>query len=536
MKNNSLFSTLQRVGRAFMLPVALLPAAGLLLGIGGAFTNDTMISAYSLQAILGQGTILRAILTIMRDAGEIVFVNLPLLFAIGIAVGMADNDKGTAALAAAIGFFIMHKVISSTLMLQGVNPSTVTPNAIMQSQGVSYEVAVALSQKYGRELGIFTLNLSVLGGIMVGLMAAALHNRFYQIQLPMGLEFFGGNRFVPIITAVCMIPVGIAMTFIWPHIQNVIATIGLFVQKSGYIGTLVYGFSGRMLNVFGLHHLLYLPLWQTAMGGTMMVDGNLVAGGQNIFFAQLASPNTTRFSAEATRFMTGGFPVMMFGLPAAAFAMYQMAKDNKRKIVASILLSAALTSFLTGITEPIEFLFLFCAPVLYVIHAVLEGISYMLMHMLNVAVGITFSRGIIDLTLFGVLQGQAKTNWLTILPIGAIYAVIYYFLFRWAIKTFDLKTPGREDEDSAVYSEEHGDKELIISLFEAFGGHDNITVLDNCITRLRIQVVDPAKVASDARWTELGAKGVFRSGQGIQVIYGTRANILKNRMEKMWKK
>ncbi len=532
---NSVFSTLQRVGRAFMLPVALLPAAGLLLGIGGAFTNDTMITAYELQWLLGQGTILRSILTIMRDAGAIVFVNLPLIFAIGVAVGMANDDKGTAALAATIGFMIMHRVIGSTLELQGITPATTTPDAIMAAQNIPYEVAVALSQKYGRELGIFTLNLSVLGGIGVGLVSASLHNRFREIQLPMGFEFFGGNRFVPIITAVVMIPVGIVVTFIWPYIQNVIAQIGLFVQSSGYIGTMVYGFSGRMLNVFGLHHLLYLPLWQTAMGGSMMVDGTLVSGGQNIFFAQLASPNTTHFSAEATRFMTGGFPVMMFGLPAAALAMYHTAKDNKRKIVASILLSAALTSFLTGITEPIEFLFLFSAPVLYVIHAVLEGISYMLMHMFGVAVGITFSRGIIDLTLFGILQGQDKTNWMTIIPVGVLYAIIYYFVFRIIITKLNLKTPGREDDDAVIYSESHGDQELVNSIYEALGGIENVMSLDNCITRLRIQVDDPNKVAEDSVWTKLGAKGVIRSGNGIQIVYGAQANILKNRMEKVAK-
>lgn len=535
MLANSIFSTLQRIGRAFMLPVALLPAAGLLLGIGGAFTNDTMIATYNLQHILGEGTLLRNILTIMRDAGEIIFVNLPILFAIGVAVGMAHNDQGTAALAAAIGFMIMHKVISSTLALNGFTADTTTPEAIAQAQGVSYEIAVALSQKYGRELGIFTLNLSVLGGIIVGLITASLHNRFYEIQLPLGFEFFGGNRFVPIITAITMIPVGITMTFLWPYIQNIIAQIGLFVQQSGFIGTFVYGFSARMLNVFGLHHLLYLPLWQTAMGGSMMVDGVLISGSQNIFFAQLASPNTVHFSTDATRFMTGGFPVMMFGLPAAALAMYHTAKDNKKKIVASILLSAALTSFITGITEPIEFLFLFSAPFLYVTHAILEGLSYMLMHILDVTVGITFSRGIIDLTLFGILQGQAKTNWLTIIPIGIIYAIIYYILFRFMIQKFDLKTPGRENEDTEMYSEEHGDLALIESIFIALGGKENISTLDNCITRLRVQVIETEKVADDQHWKTLGAKGVVRSGTGIQVIYGTKANIIKNRMVKLWK-
>ena len=387
-RDSRLFGILQRVGRSFMLPIALLPIAGLLLGIGSSLTNTAMISAYHLEKILGPGTVANSVLTVLSDVGSIIFANLPILFAMGVALGMAENEKATATLAAAISFFVMHETIHALLTITGKIENNSLP------EGSIADV-----------VGIKSLEMGVFGGIIVGLGVAALHNRFYKIRLPGVISFFGGTRFVPIISTVVYTAVGVLMFFLWPYIQTAIYALGGLVRSSGYVGTLVYGFIERILIPFGLHHVFYLPFWQTGLGGSAVIDGNLVAGAQNIFFAELASPATEVFSVEATRFMSGKFPLMIFGLPGMALAMYRCARPEKRRAAGGLLLSAALTAALTGITEPLEFTFLFVAPSMYFIHSMLAGVSYMLMHLLKVGVGMTFSGGIIDFLLFGVLQG-----------------------------------------------------------------------------------------------------------------------------------
>ena len=421
---DKIFGVFQRVGRSFMLPIAILPVAGLLLGFGGSFTNQTMLETYGLTGIMGEGTILNAIFLVMRDAGNIVFTNLPIIFAMGVAIGMAKKEKEVAALAAAIAFFIMHASIGAMIDING--------GAQQMLSGATTSVC-----------GITSLQMGVFGGIIVGLGVAALHNKFYKIELPQVLSFFGGTRFVPIICALVYTAIGILMYFIWPIIQSGIYAVGEVVLNSGYAGTWVYGLMERLLIPFGLHHVFYLPFWQTAVGGTLEVDGQIIEGAQNIFFAQLADPTVDKFAVSATRFMSGKFPLMIFGLPGAAFAMYKTAKPEKKKEVGGLLLSAALTSMITGITEPLEFTFLFVAPLLYGIHCILAGCAYMLMHICKVGVGMTFSGGLIDMFLFGVLQGNEKTNWIWIVIIGIIYFVLYYFIFSFLIKKMDLKTPGR---------------------------------------------------------------------------------------------
>lgn len=541
MKN---FNTLQTIGRAFMLPIALLPAAGILLGVGAAFTNPTMVSVYHLEWILGAGTILNSFLTVLKDAGDIVFGSLPLLFAVGIAVGMAQNEKGTAALAAAIGFLVMHKSISSVLSIQGINAANTTLDYLVKS-GMDPIKAASESQKYAQVFGIFSLQMSVFGGIIVGFLAVSLHNRFYKIQLPEFLGFFGGIRFVPIITAFSSVFLGIISVFLWPYVQNFIAMLASLISKMGYAGTFIYGVIERSLIPFGLHHIFYVPFWQTQLGGTMDISGKLVMGAQNIFFAQLADPGVTHFNVEATKFMAGKFPFMIFGLPAAAFAMYRCAKPEKRKAVVGLLFSAAFTSFLTGITEPIEFTFLFLAPFLYYgVHVLFCGLSFMLMHMLNVGVGQTFSGGFIDLFLFGILQGNAKTNWLMIVLVGVCYALVYYFVFRFFILKFNLKTPGRteEGEEDKLYSRADVDaqkaqqplRDLAVKIIEALGGVSNIVNLDACITRLRVGVKDLSKVFPESHWREkLECKGLVIQGDGIQAIYGARADLLKSEINEI---
>ena len=522
---DKIFGVLQRVGRSFMLPIALLPVAGLLLGIGGSLTNETMLRAYGLIGIMGPGTILYAIFTVMKAAGDIVFANLPILFAMGVAIGMARKEKEVAALSAAVAFFIMHASISAMIALHGGTESLLS--------GASTSV-----------VGITSLQMGVFGGIIVGLGVAALHNRFYRIELPQVLSFFGGTRFVPIISALVYTFVGILMFYVWPPIQSGIYSIGNVVLNSGYVGTWLYGAMERALIPFGLHHVFYLPFWQTGVGGTMEVGGRLIEGAQNIFFAQLADPTVERFSVSATRFMSGKFPIMIFGLPGAALAMYKTAKPEKRKVVQGLLLSAALTSMLTGITEPLEFTFLFVAPVLYVIHCILSGLAYMLMHMFHVGVGMTFSGGLIDLFLFGILQGNAKTNWIWIVIVGIFYFVLYYFLFAFLIRKLDLKTPGREVSDevklyrrSDLEKKQKGDQgdrrssdEVSEKICEGLGGRDNIQDVDCCATRLRCTVYESEKVRSDVL-RATGASGVIQKGDGVQIIYGPVVTVVKSNLE-----
>ncbi|HIF9458949.1 TPA: PTS transporter subunit EIIC [Photobacterium damselae] len=529
---NSLFSSLQKIGRAFMLPIAVLPMAGILLGIGGAFTSGPLIETYHL-AFLAPGTPANHILQLCFKAGLFVFENLPLLFAVGVAIGMANNNKETAALSAVIGFLLFQTVIGALLSFQGITPESVTTQALIAA-GKNATEAAGIASMYTHVLGIFTLQTGVFGGIACGLLSAFITNKFSHKQLPDYLAFFSGNRLVPVMTMLFFFPLAAIFPYIWPTIFQGIVHAGEAFSAMGYIGTFFYGAAMRLLNVFGLHHAIYPLFWYTELGGVQEVAGQLVSGGQKIFFAQLADPTVTHFSSEATRTMTGGFLPMMFGLPAAALAMYRSADDKNKQLVKGILVSAALTSILTGITEPLEFTFLFVAPALYVIHAILEGIAYMLMHLLDVAVGITFSRGLIDFTFFGLLQGTAKTSYQWILILGPLYSLAYYFIFSFMIRKFNYSTPGRNQAENKLYSRKDldGKKQstLTTEIVEKLGGVDNIETIDACITRLRITVKDPNKVASDDVWRSLDAKGVIRSGKGIQIIYGTQAEIYKNQI------
>lgn len=525
---DKIFGVLQRVGRSFMLPIAILPVAGLLLGIGSSFTNATVLETYGLMGIMGPGTILNAILQVMSQAGNIVFANLPILFAIGVAIGMAKKEKEVAALAATIAFFVMHASISAMITING-------------------ETESMLSGAIADVCGITSLQMGVFGGIIVGLGVAALHNRFYRIEFPQVLSFFGGTRFVPIICALVYVLVGIWMFYIWPVVQNGIYAVGDVVLNSGYFGTWVYGLMERLLIPFGLHHVFYLPFWQTALGGSLEIGGKMIEGAQNIYFAQLADPNTEYFAVSATRFMSGKFPLMIFGLPGAALAMYKTAKTEKRKEVGGLLLSAALTSMLTGITEPLEFTFLFVAPLLYGIHCVFAGLAYMLMHIFGVGVGMTFSGGFIDMFLFGILQGNGKTNWIWIVIVGVVYFILYYVLFTLLILKLDLKTPGRGDEEevklyrrSDVTTRKNAEyqdisqnlKENTVSatIVQGLGGQHNISDVDCCATRLRCTVYD-AKLVEKDLLKSTGASGVVQKGEGVQIIYGPRVTVIKSNLE-----
>ena len=523
---DKIFGVLQRVGRSFMLPIALLPVAGLLLGIGSSFTNETMLAAYGLNNVIHPGALIYTILDVMSQTGNAVFSNLALLFAMGVAIGMARKEKEVAALSGAVAYIIMNTAIQAMINAAG---------------GVEAMPANSTTTM----LGITTLQMGVFGGIVVGLGVAALHNKFYKIELPQVLAFFGGTRFVPIVSSIVYLVVGIAMFYIWPVVQSGIAALGALVLASGYAGTFIYGLLERALIPFGLHHVFYMPFWQTAVGGTAIIDGMTVTGAQNIFFAELASKSTTVFSVSATRFMAGKFPFMMFGLPGAALAMYQCAKPEKKRAAGGLLLSAALTAFLTGITEPLEFTFIFVALPMYAVHCVLAGLSFMLMHILNVGVGMTFSGGLIDLVLFGVMQGNAKTHWVWVVVVGAVYFVLYYIIFRFMISKFDYKTPGRDDaEEVKLYTRADvnarsaasgstaptGDDPVSALIVEGLGGAANLSDVDCCATRLRCTVKDAALVRQDVLKAS-GASGVICKGNGVQVVYGPKVAVIKAKLE-----
>lgn len=503
-----LFSLLQRIGQSFMLPIALLPIAGIFLGIGSSLTNTNMLAAYHLKGLMGPGTAPYILFSLLNSAGSIIFDNLPILFAVGVAIGMARSEKATAALSSIIAFFVMHSTIGSLITYTGRSHSFLT--------GATTEI-----------VGITSLQMGVFGGIIVGLGVAALHNRFYKIELPKVFSFFGGTHFIPIISAITYVGIGILMFYIWPPIQILINDAGKLVLMSGYGGTFVYGLLERALIPFGLHHVFYMPFWQTAVGGRELVNGQLIEGAQNIFFAELASPDTSHFSVAATRFMSGKFPLMMFGLPGAALAMYTCARPENKKAVGSLLLSAAISSAVTGITEPLEFAFLFVAPPLYVIHCAFAGLSYMLMHILNVGIGMTFSGGFLDFFLFGILQGNTKTSWLHVIPVGILYFIVYFIVFRIMILKFNYQTPGHEKDNATPVNNADNKSQQIL---DGLGGLENISDLSCCATRLRVTLHRPSKLNKE-KLLATGAAAVVANGDGVQVVYGPEVTVIHARLQ-----
>ena len=489
-----MFKYLQKIGKAFMLPIAILPAAGLLLGIGGAFSSAATISAYPFLDV----PFLQAIFKIMSAAGNVVFGNLSLLLCIGICVGLAKKDKGTAALAGVVGYLVMVGTINAVL-------------GIFNPEGNS-------------------IDTGVVGALVMGIVAVNLHNKYHNVQLPQVLGFFGGSRFVPIVTSLAAIFVGVIFYIVWPPLQNLLVVAGNAIAGAGVIGTFFYGFLMRLCGAVGLHHMIYPMFWYTELGGVEMVAGEMVAGAQNIFFAQLADPTHTGLFTEGARFFAGRFSTMMFGLPAASLAMYHCVKPENKGKYMGYFLGVALTSFITGITEPIEFMFLFVCPPLYLAHSFLDGVSFLIADLLNINIGNTFSGGVIDFTLFGVLQGNAKTNWLLQIPFGCIWAVLYYFVFKISILKFNIMTPGRGDEEegSGLQVETKSSiKEEAVKVLAALGGAENLEDVDACITRLRVSVKDVAKVDKD-ELKRLGATAVLDVKGGIQAIYGAKAVLYKN--------
>ncbi|HDR1322653.1 TPA: PTS transporter subunit EIIC [Pasteurella multocida] len=492
-----MFKQLQQIGKAFMLPIAILPAAGLLLGIGGALSNKATVQVYPVL----DNPVLQGIFQIMSAAGSVVFANLALLLCIGLGIGLAKCDKGVAALAAVVGYLIM----------------TGTINAL---------ISIFSPEVKGIDTG-------VIGSFVMGLLTVKLHNRYHNIQLPQILGFFGGSRFVPIVTAFAAIFVGFLFFLIWPTFQGWLVSAGEGIASMGAIGTFFYGFLMRLSGAVGLHHMIYPLFWYTELGGTEIVNGETIIGAQKIFFAQLADPNHQGLFTEGTRFFAGRFDTMMFGLPAACLAMYHCVPKARRGLIGGLFLGAALTSFITGITEPIEFMFLFVAPWLYVFHAFLDGVSFFIADFLNISIGNTFSGGFIDFLLFGILQGNENTNWILVVVVGVFWAMLYYFSFRFLITKFDVMTPGRaEEQEEVVESTNSSLTENAHHIIEALGKAENIEHVDACITRLRVNVKD-VKTVDKARLKALGAIDVLEVGGGIQAIFGAKAVLYKSEVNQI---
>ncbi|EGQ3700231.1 PTS transporter subunit EIIC [Staphylococcus pseudintermedius] len=504
------FGQLQRVGKALMLPVAILPAAGILLALGNAMHNEQLVSL----APWLKHEVFVILSTIMESAGQVVFDNLPLLFAVGTALGLAGGD-GVAALAALVGYLIMNATIGKVMHISIDQIFSFADGAKTLSQ------ANKLPQ-HALILGIPTLQTGVFGGIIMGALAAWCYNKFYNITLPQFLGFFAGKRFVPIVTSLVAIVTGVVLAFVWPPIQEGLNDLSNFLlNKNLVLTTFIFGIIERSLIPFGLHHIFYAPFW-FEFGSYVNQAGEVVRGDQRIWMAQMK--DGVEFTAGA--FTTGKYPFMMFGLPAAAYAIYRQARPERKKIVGGLMFSAALTSFLTGITEPLEFSFLFVAPILYVLHVLLAGTSFLVMHLLDVKIGMTFSGGFIDYILYGLLNWD-RTHALYVIPVGIVYAIIYYFLFTFVIKHMNLKTPGREDE--VAETRDTSVERLPFDVLDAMGGKDNVKHLDACITRLRVEVLDKAKVDVNAL-KELGAAGVLEVGNNMQAIFGPKSDQIKHDM------
>ncbi|MCI2888723.1 glucose-specific PTS transporter subunit IIBC [Staphylococcus hominis] len=495
-----LFGQLQRIGKALMLPVAILPAAGLLLAIGTAFQGEAL--QHYLPFI--KNGVIQNIANMMTGAGGIIFDNLPIIFALGVAIGLAGGD-GVAAIAAFVGFIIMNKTMGALL--------NVTPAQLEDP-----------SKGFANVLGIPTLQTGVFGGIIIGALAAWCYNKFYNISLPSYLGFFAGKRFVPIMMATTSFILAFPMAWIWPSIQNGLNAFstGLLDSNTG-LAVFLFGFIKRLLIPFGLHHIFHAPFW-FEFGSWKNAAGEIIRGDQRIFIEQIREG----VHLTSGKFMQGEFPVMMFGLPAAALAIYQTAKPENKKVVGGLMLSAALTSFLTGITEPLEFSFLFVAPLLFFIHAVLDGLSFLTLYLLHLHLGYTFSGGFIDFVLLGILPN--KTPWWLVIPVGLVYAVIYYVVFRFLIVKFNFKTPGREDKQASVANTSAS--KLPFDVLDAMGGKENIKHLDACITRLRVEVNDKSKVDVEGLKV-LGASGVLEVGNNMQAIFGPKSDQIKHDMARI---
>lgn len=515
MINKKILSNFQKLGKVLMAPVLILPIAGILVGVGSGFTNPVINTTFP---FLNNFKIL---FTILKDAGNVVNNNIPIIFSICIAYGFAKSEKATAALSGFLGYMAMNTILGSFLILtEKIDPKN-----------------LLIGQK--QILGILTLDTGVFGGILAGFLVAYIHNKFYKIQLPAILSIFNGTRAIPALSILASSLLGISLAYIFPPIQGVLIKSSEFINSVGATGAFAYGFSERILLPFGLHHFIYLPFFFSQLGGLQEIDGQTYEGAVNIYNAMLSSP-TAMFDVNITRFiMNGKVLFAMFGLPGAAFAIYKTSKSENKKKVAALMLAAVLPCALMGITEPLEFTFLFVSPILFLIHSILSGVAYILTYVLNINIPgpSTFGGPLLSTIFNGILNSNKGSNWQSLIAIGPVYTIVYYFLFKTYIEKKDLKTPGREemigenDEYSNKNEENKDIRDTIIKIIDQVGGESNISKVDACFTRLRISLNDNSKVKDIKVFEkELQASGAILVENGVQIIYGNKANLFKIEM------
>lgn len=514
-KEEEMKTFIQKLGKSLMGPLSIIVAAGLLLGLASTLQNP-MIFGNSLANV----EIVNTFISLVNTLSGGLFGLLPILFCMSVAMGMSKEDKEIATFASIIGFVLFHTTIRFFLNLKGINADTTSIDYLVKS-GMDILQATQQSAVYETVFGIFTYRMGIFGGIIVGLWSAMIHNKFHETQLPTAFSFFSGKRFVPIMMVVTIPLLAGGMYFVWPLFNMLIEAFGNLLAVAGAFGTFIYGFLERLLIPTGLHHILNQLIRFTPIGGSAMIDGEQVSGALNIFNQLLMSSNPDMdVMRQATRFLTQGtHPFMVFGLPAACFAMYQTALPKNKQKVKGMLLAAGLTSFFTGITEPIEFAFFFISPLLWLFHAFMAGLSFLLNTLLGICIG-NAGGGLVDLMLFGVLRGP-ETKWIINVVIGIAYAVIYYLVFKWAIVKFNIKTPGREDEENEINMVDEI-TELGSAIMAALGGKENIVEIDNCISRLRLILKDTSKV-DEAALKSTGSLGLIKiNEENIQVVYGAK--------------
>ncbi|WP_283132116.1 maltose/glucose-specific PTS transporter subunit IIBC [Enterovibrio norvegicus] len=511
---STMWEFLQSLGKTFMLPVALLAFSGILLGVGSSLSSSAIREAIPFL----DNTLLQYLFMWMTKIGLVAFIYLPVMFAIAIPLGLAREEKGVAAFAGFVGYAAFNLAINFYLTVANVLGDP------------------AASKAYGVKsiIGIESIDTGILGAVLVGIIVAKLHIRFYTFKMPDALAFFGGARFVPIISAITLGVVGVLIPFVWPYFAAGINGIGNLIASAGAFGPMLFGTGERLLLPIGLHHILVALVRFTEAGGTMAVCGETVSGALNIFYSELACAETNGFTPEVTAFLSQGkMPAFLGGLPGAALAMYHCAKPENRSKIKALLISGVVACVVGGITEPLEFLFLFVAPALYFIHAILTGLGFMVMGLLDVTIGNT-DGNIIDFLVFGVLQGTA-TKWYLVPVVAAAWFAVYYGVFKFAILKFNLKTPGREVDTAEVDSELEAafinESGKGVAILKALGGKDNITSLDNCITRLRLTVDNMDLVDAD-KLKAYGALGVVKlDAHSLQVVIGTQVHLVKNEMQ-----
>ncbi|WP_072569807.1 PTS transporter subunit EIIC [Enterobacter sp. SA187] len=514
--------TMQMIGQAMLVPISIITVGSMFMGFGSAFTSSGTIEALHLQNIITKGSLLFTTFSVMKATGDVVFRNLPLFFAIGVAFGLAKKEKGWAAFSGAVCFMAMHFIIATLLELNGITPQTTSVEFFRQQQHLNDIAAVQRASIYTSELGMFSYRMSVFGGMAVGLITAGLHNRLYNVKLPLVLSFFAGTRTVPIVTLMAGSLLGVLLYVIWPPLGGMLAQFSRLIGNSGLFGTFIWAVADKSLLPVGLHHLITTPIRLTELGGSMTVCNQLVSGTTNIYMAQLGCEGTPQLLVRG--FQSGRVVVHFGALPGAALAIYQCAKSPHKKVVAGLLIPVVATMILFGVTEPIEYTFLFVAPWLfYLVHVPLTGLAFVLTEMANVSI---YGGSLKDI--LPVLLQPAKLNLWGYLWLVPLFFVLYYALFRFLILRFNVMTPGREEDEATTrlyskqdFNEQQGMR-FARHIIEAFGGKENIEQFDNCISRLRVQVKDGSRVAPEAVWKKtLRAKGYVQvSERAFQIIYG----------------